>query len=37
MQLLSLHNVATMTRLMRDVRHGISTGTLSQIRNDWVV
>ncbi|MEZ0223263.1 MAG: tRNA guanosine(34) transglycosylase Tgt [Alphaproteobacteria bacterium] len=37
MQLLSIHNVATMTRLMRDVRKGISTGTLSQIRNDWVV
>ena len=37
MQLLSIHNVATMTRLMRDVRQGILTGTLKQIRNDWVV
>jgi queuine tRNA-ribosyltransferase len=37
MQLLSIHNVATMTRLMRDVRKGIQTGTLKQIRNDWVV
>lgn len=37
MQLLSIHNVATMTRLMRDVRKGIQTGTLSQIRNHWVV
>ncbi|MCC7037896.1 MAG: tRNA guanosine(34) transglycosylase Tgt [Alphaproteobacteria bacterium] len=37
MQLLSIHNVATMTRLMRDVRKGISTGTLDQIKKEWVV
>lgn len=37
MQLLSIHNVATMTRLMRDVRKGISSGTLDQIKKEWVV
>lgn len=37
MQLLSIHNVATMTRLMRDVRKGIATGTLDQIKKEWVV
>lgn len=37
MQLLSIHNVATMTRLMRDVRKGISTGTLDQIKKEWIV
>jgi queuine tRNA-ribosyltransferase len=37
MQLLSIHNVATMTRLMREVRKGIRDGNLKQIRNDWVV
>ncbi len=37
MQLLSIHNVATMTRLMRDVRRGISTGTLDQIKKEWIV
>jgi queuine tRNA-ribosyltransferase len=37
MQLLSIHNVATMTRLMRDVRKGIATGTLDQIKKEWIV
>ena len=37
MQLLSIHNAATMTRLMRDVRKGIATGTLDQIKKEWVV
>jgi queuine tRNA-ribosyltransferase len=36
MQLLSIHNVATMTRLMRDVRKGIATGTLDQIKKEWI-
>ncbi|MDI1227451.1 MAG: tRNA guanosine(34) transglycosylase Tgt [bacterium] len=37
MQLLSIHNVATMTRLMRDVRKGIAAGTLDQIKKEWIV
>jgi len=37
MQLLSIHNVATMNRLMRDVRQGIGSGTLDQIQKEWVV
>lgn len=37
MQLLSIHNVATMNRLMRDVRQGIATGTLDQVQKEWVV
>lgn len=34
--LLSLHNIATMNRLMRDVREGIRTGTLETVRMRWV-
>lgn len=34
--LLSLHNIATMNRLMRDVRDGIRTGTLDEVRRRWV-
>jgi queuine tRNA-ribosyltransferase len=37
MQLLSIHNVATMTRLMREVRAAIRAGTLDQVRKEWVV
>jgi queuine tRNA-ribosyltransferase len=35
MILLSIHNVATMTRLMRDVRAGIQTGTLDEVQKRW--
>lgn len=35
-QLLSIHNIATMNRLMRDVRAGIATGTLDAVRKRWV-
>ena len=35
MVLLSIHNVATMVRLMRDVRTGISTGTLDEVEKRW--
>ena len=34
--LLSIHNVATMTRLMREVRAGIETGTLGQVQGEWL-
>jgi queuine tRNA-ribosyltransferase len=37
MQLLSIHNVATMNRLMRDVRAAIRGGTLDQAQKEWVV
>ena len=37
MQLLSLHNVATMNRLMRDVRAAIRSNTLDQVQKEWVV
>ena len=37
MQLLSIHNVATMTRLMRDVRMAIASDTLDAVQKDWVV
>lgn len=37
MQLLSIHNVFTMNRLMRDVREAIRTGTLDKIQKEWVV
>lgn len=37
MQLLSIHNVATMNRLMGDVRRGITAGTLDQVQKEWVV
>ncbi|MDG3440499.1 tRNA guanosine(34) transglycosylase Tgt [Nitrospirillum amazonense] len=36
MQLLSIHNVATMNRLLRDVREAIATGTLPEARQRWV-
>jgi queuine tRNA-ribosyltransferase len=37
MQLLSVHNIATMTRLMREVRAAIASDTLEQARKEWVV
>ena len=37
MQLLSIHNVATMNRLMRDVRAAMRSGTLDQVQKEWVV
>lgn len=37
LQLLSIHNVATMTRLMREVRAAIASDTLDQVQKDWVV
>lgn len=37
MQLLSIHNVATMNRLMQDVRSAIRNGTLAQTQKEWVV
>jgi queuine tRNA-ribosyltransferase len=35
-QLVSIHNVATMTRLLREVRQAIETGTLAETRARWV-
>ena len=37
MQLVSIHNVFTMNRLMRDVRKAIRTNTLDQMQKEWVV
>jgi queuine tRNA-ribosyltransferase len=37
LQLLSIHNVATMTRLMREVRAAIGAGALDQLQKEWVV
>ncbi len=37
MQLLSIHNVYTMNRLMRDVRSAIGSNTLDQMQKEWVV
>lgn len=37
MQLVSIHNVFTMNRLMRDVRAAIGAGTLETARKEWVV
>ena len=37
MQLLSIHNVYTMNRLMRDVRAAIGSNTLDQMQKEWVV
>jgi len=36
MQLVSIHNVFTMTRLMRDVRAAIREGRLAEVRREWV-
>lgn len=37
MMLLSIHNVATMNRLMRAVRAAIGSNTLDQVQKEWVV
>jgi len=37
MQLLSIHNVATMNRLMREVRMAIRTNSLDAVQKEWVV
>jgi queuine tRNA-ribosyltransferase len=36
MQLVSIHNVFTMNRLMRDVRAAIGGGTLDAVQKQWV-
>jgi len=36
MSLVSLHNIHTMNRLMRDIRAAIRTGTLAETRRRWV-
>ena len=36
MQLLSIHNVFTMNRLMRDVRAAIKAGTLDAVQKEWI-
>ncbi|MFH1158278.1 MAG: tRNA guanosine(34) transglycosylase Tgt [Pseudomonadota bacterium] len=37
MQLLSIHNVFTMNRLMRDIRQAIGTRSLDLMQKEWVV
>ena len=37
MQLLTLHNMETMTRLMREIREAIKNGTLDALEKEWVV
>lgn len=37
MQLLSIHNVATMNRLMREIRQAIRDQRLDQLQKEWVV
>jgi len=34
---LSVHNIATMTRLMREVRQAIKDGTLDTLEKEWLV
>jgi queuine tRNA-ribosyltransferase len=36
MQLVSIHNVFTMNRLMRELRQAIMTDTLVQVQKEWV-
>ena len=36
MQLMSIHNVFTMNRLMRDVRAAIGAGTLDAVQKEWI-
>ena len=35
MTLVSVHNIATMTRLMREIRAAIRDGTLDALEGDW--
>jgi queuine tRNA-ribosyltransferase len=37
LQLLTLHNVSFMNRLMANIRMGIQTGTLDTIEKEWIV
>ena len=37
MQLLSIHNIFTMNRLMREVRNAIKTQSLDRVQKEWVV
>jgi queuine tRNA-ribosyltransferase len=37
MHILSVHNIATMTRLMREVRQALRDGTLNQLEKEWLV
>ena len=36
MQILAQHNVATINRLMREVRASIKAGTLDQLEKEWL-
>lgn len=36
MQILAQHNIATLNRLMREVRSAIKTGTLDQLQKEWL-
>ena len=36
MHILSVHNIATMTRLMREVRQALRDGTLDQLEKEWI-
>lgn len=36
MQLLTLHNIETMTRLMKEIRAAIKTDTLDQLEKEWL-
>lgn len=35
-QIISLHNVATISRLMREIRQALAAGTLDQLEKDWL-
>jgi queuine tRNA-ribosyltransferase len=35
-QLLTIHNIAVMNRLMAEVRAAIAAGTLAELRRRWV-
>lgn len=37
MHLLTLHNIETMTRLMREIRAAIKNGTLDALEKEWIV
>ena len=36
MQLLAQHNIATINRLMREVRAAIKAGTLDELEKEWI-
>jgi queuine tRNA-ribosyltransferase len=35
-QLIAQHNVAVMTRLMREIRAAIKNGTLDSLEREWI-